>query len=241
LDGDSSDEERVTEQSIDAKVLANRSRGEVDGNQIKRKLQAAQEVEHSHPSLPQNHTSIIKERSKAFPKEDYHTAIFSSGIQDFKPVITKSFVQNDKPINFFTDNLGLDYTLHRYAARHLLDHQVYGVKWMLSKYLSKEGGILADSMGMGKTIQVAALMNVIYFKSGTYDDKAIVKRKRDGNLSEIISTKESSHRDHLQWKRYQQLKPTLILCPKTLIDNWLNELNKWGFFLIDILSPGDSE
>jgi SNF2 family DNA or RNA helicase len=41
----------------------------------------------------------------------------------------------------------------------LMPHQIIGVQWMVDKEKSKHhGGILADSMGLGKTIQTIATM-----------------------------------------------------------------------------------
>lgn len=37
-------------------------------------------------------------------------------------------------------------------------HQVYGVLWCLQKELNNKGGVLADEMGMGKTIQMIGVM-----------------------------------------------------------------------------------
>ena len=31
-------------------------------------------------------------------------------------------------------------------------------------------------------------------------------------------------------------KPALVICPKSLVDNWARELKLWGYFLIDVLS-----
>ena len=42
----------------------------------------------------------------------------------------------------------------------LMPHQVIGVAWMLDmeRHPNRQGGILADSMGLGKTIQMVSLL-----------------------------------------------------------------------------------
>lgn len=79
---------------------------------------------------------------------------------------------------------------------------------MYDLYTSGTGGILGDDMGLGKTVQVIAFLNAIFGKNGTYDD----------------------------WKRMREMRSTseeypvaMILCPGTLIDNWMSELNVWSW------------
>lgn len=142
--------------------------------------------------------------------------------------------------------------LHKYAARQLLNHQVEGAKWLAKKFVEKRGGILGgknkylllllkiddpykmiilflDEMGLGKTIQVAAFLNALYGKTGTSDvDKEWMRlKKRHDSSTEYPSA---------TCKSYCEVLPTLIICPKTLVDNWKRELNKWGYFLLDILT-----
>ena len=49
-------------------------------------------------------------------------------------------------------------------------HQLEGVKWLWTMYVNARGCILADDMGMGKTMQTISLMCAIYRREGTYTD-----------------------------------------------------------------------
>jgi ATP-dependent DNA helicase len=44
----------------------------------------------------------------------------------------------------------------------LLQHQVYGVQWLLSLFRNGQNGILADEMGLGKTVQVVAFLSALF-------------------------------------------------------------------------------
>ena len=142
-------------------------------------------------------------------------------------------------------------------ARYLIDHQVYGVKWLFSKYATSDSAILGDDMGMGKTVQMAAFLNVVFMKSGTMLDKFVAQFKRQGTLTDILHQVQSGtiSRDlsstlssystallpllrsmHSAYRHYAACKPALVICPKSLVDNWARELKLWGYFLVDVLS-----
>jgi SNF2 family DNA or RNA helicase len=99
-------------------------------------------------------------------------------------------------------------------AQYLRDYQVEGVAFLHRKFVFQEGGILGDDMGLGKTVQVAAFLTVAFGKSGDERD--------DKRLREI-----RFHSD--RW--YPRI---LIICPGSLIMNWRNELNRWGWWHIDL-------
>lgn len=79
---------------------------------------------------------------------------------------------------------------------------------MYDLYINAVGGILGDDMGLGKTVQVIAFLNAIFGKNGTYEDWKLMRESR------------SAGRDY---------PVAIILCPGTLIDNWLNELETWSW------------
>lgn len=56
-------------------------------------------------------------------------------------------------------DIKVDYTPIPGLVTPLMEHQYYGVSWMLNREQSEiRGGILADEMGLGKTLQTIALM-----------------------------------------------------------------------------------
>lgn len=80
--------------------------------------------------------------------------------------------------------------------------------------LTGPGGILGDDMGLGKTVQVAAFLTAAFGKTG---DERDAKRMRKMRRS-----------PGKPW--YPQ---ALIVCPGSLMDNWNNELTRWGWWHVD--------
>lgn len=81
---------------------------------------------------------------------------------------------------------------------NLFDHQKIGVKWLWELHQLGSGGILGDEMGLGKTIQVIAFLAAL----------------RSSNVP-------TSHHG------YQNLGPTVLVCPATVMYQWLLEFRKW--------------
>ncbi|KAI0514519.1 P-loop containing nucleoside triphosphate hydrolase protein [Xylaria bambusicola] len=95
-------------------------------------------------------------------------------------------------------------------AQYLRDYQIQGVQFLYDLFIHQRGGILGDDMGLGKTVQVAAFLTVAFGKTG---DSRDAKRRR---------TKDD-------W--YPRV---LIVCPGSLIKNWTNELERWGWWVVDV-------
>ncbi|KAJ2988046.1 hypothetical protein NUW58_g4182 [Xylaria curta] len=92
-------------------------------------------------------------------------------------------------------------------ARRIKDHQVTGVRFMWDQLVateSRQGCLLAHTMGLGKTMQVITLLVTIGQASAS-DDPTI--------FSQIPDEMRESR--------------TLILCPATLVNNWLDEMRSW--------------
>lgn len=100
------------------------------------------------------------------------------------------------------------------VAQYLRDYQVTGVKFLHERFVYQKGCILGDDMGLGKTVQVAAFLTAAFGKTADERDaKRMRKMRRAGD----------------QW--YPRV---LIVCPGSLIQNWRNELNRWGWWHVDI-------
>lgn len=80
-------------------------------------------------------------------------------------------------------------------AGELRHYQREGVGWLLFLRWLQMGGILADDMGLGKTVQVLALLDLLY--NGPVDD------------------------DNHEWRRAEH--PTLIVVPRSVVFNWMDE------------------
>lgn len=106
-------------------------------------------------------------------------------------------------------------------AQYLRDYQVKGVEFLHELFVYQKGGILGDDMGLGKTVQVAAFLTAAFGKTGDErDDKRMRKMRRAGK----------------RW--YPRV---LIVCPGSLIQNWENELKRWGWWHIDKYHQKDRE
>lgn len=106
-------------------------------------------------------------------------------------------------------------------AQYLREYQVKGVGFLHELFVYQKGGILGDDMGLGKTVQVAAFLTAAFGKTGDErDDKRMRKMRRAGK----------------RW--YPRV---LIVCPGSLIQNWENELKRWGWWHIDKYHQKDRE
>ncbi|KAH8199499.1 hypothetical protein TruAng_006312 [Truncatella angustata] len=99
-------------------------------------------------------------------------------------------------------------------AQYLRDYQVEGVKFLHRLFIYQEGGILGDDMGLGKTVQVAAFLTAMFGKTGDQRDAKRMRKFRN-----------SSDR----W--YPKV---LVVCPGSLIQNWKQELDRWGWWVTDL-------
>ncbi|CEJ55898.1 hypothetical protein PMG11_02127 [Penicillium brasilianum] len=124
---------------------------------------------------------------------------------------------DSKPVREYKD-ITLQYSLGLIPApiaQWLRSYQVEGVAFMHELFVYQKGGILGDDMGLGKTIQVIAFLTAAYGKTGDErDSKRMRKMRRSG--------------DNTWYPR------TLIICPGTLISNWISELQRWGWWHVDV-------
>ena len=166
---------------------------------------------------------------------------------DYRPVFPGvDFKQPDRSIPFPAPSSypNVDFFLNHHISRYLMDHQVEGIDWLWSKYLSLDGAILADDMGMGKTIQITGLLSILFQKTGlALNDKARMKQRKQQSVALSSSSCSSSPSALSSFPSssctvdcyYLKVKPCLITCPKSLVDNWYKEIQRWGYFTVDVL------
>ncbi|KAK4456720.1 switch 2 [Cladorrhinum samala] len=107
------------------------------------------------------------------------------------------------------------------VAQYLRDYQIAGVRFLHQRFVYQKGCILGDDMGLGKTVQVVAFLTAAFGKTATERDAKLMRKMRRAG-------------DH--W--YPQV---LIVCPGSLIQNWKNELAKWGYWHVDIFHGAGKE
>jgi len=127
---------------------------------------------------------------------------------DFPPTVETSRAYKDIEL---PHSLGV---IPASIAQYLRDYQVDGVAFLHEMFVYQKGGILGDDMGLGKTVQVAAFLTAAFGKTG---DERDAKRMRKMRRS-----------PSKPW--YPRV---LIICPGSLIDNWKNELARWGWWQVD--------
>lgn len=103
----------------------------------------------------------------------------------------------------------------------LKPHQVDGVKFLYSHVAAGHGCILADYMGLGKTLQV---ITVIY--SFIVDE--IEARQRHDQTCDDSKTIPKEEEEHNKNSNVENAMPTvLVLCPAICLPNWTSEFEKW--------------
>ncbi|CAM5155968.1 unnamed protein product [Natator depressus] len=87
-----------------------------------------------------------------------------------------------------------------FLFRKLFKYQQTGVRWLWELHCQQAGGILGDEMGLGKTIQIIAFLAGLSYSK--------------------IRTRGSNY-------RFKGLGPTVIVCPATVMHQWVKEFHSW--------------
>ncbi|XP_069785390.1 DNA excision repair protein ERCC-6-like 2 isoform X2 [Narcine bancroftii] len=110
------------------------------------------------------------------------------------------------------------HTIHRY----LRDYQKDGIQFICKHYFHGNGCILGDDMGLGKTVQVISFLAAVLHKTGTREDI-------ENNMPEFVLKTMRKESKALNDKVF------LIIAPLSVLYNWKNELDTWGYFRVYIL------
>ncbi|KAG0646712.1 Chromatin remodeling [Hyphodiscus hymeniophilus] len=127
-----------------------------------------------------------------------------------RPDFTEKAIEPSRPY----DDIQLPHSLGvipASIAQYLRDYQVDGVAFLHECFVYAKGGILGDDMGLGKTVQVAAFLTAAFGKTGDERDAKRMRKMR--------------RTPGKPW--YPRV---LIICPGSLMENWNNELNRWGWW-----------
>ncbi|KAL7649660.1 hypothetical protein ACMYSQ_011492 [Aspergillus niger] len=178
-------------------------------------------MEHTLPDYLQKRRSQFDRRTEYLKQSglklppSYDDVEFSDD-ERLESLAEKPAFENMTPCNQYKD-ITLPYSLGLIPApiaQWLRQYQVDGAAFLHELFVYQKGGILGDDMGLGKTVQVIAFLTAAYGKTGDERDaKRMRKMRRSG---------------HDQW--YPR---TLIVCPGTLLKNWMAELSRWGWWHFD--------
>ena len=125
-------------------------------------------------------------------------------------------------------------------AQYLRDYQVAGVQFLHQMFVYQRGGILGDDMGLGKTVQVAAFLTAAFGKTGDErDSKRMRKMRRAEATSSGDKGKDGDDGDDQTGGRWYPR--VLVVCPGSLIQNWRNELQRWGWWHVDLYHGAGKE
>ena len=81
----------------------------------------------------------------------------------------------------------------------LFKFQRVSVKWLWALHSQNAGGILGDEMGLGKTVQMISFLAALRYSSG-YPESGLKKKLK---------------------------RPILVVCPATVMRQWMSEFHKW--------------
>ncbi|XP_025736375.1 DNA excision repair protein ERCC-6 isoform X1 [Callorhinus ursinus] len=93
-----------------------------------------------------------------------------------------------------------DFKMPGFLFKKLFKYQQTGVRWLWELHCQQAGGILGDEMGLGKTIQIIAFLAGLSYSK--------------------IRTRGSNY-------RFKGLGPTIIVCPTTVMHQWVKEFHTW--------------
>ena len=110
-------------------------------------------------------------------------------------------------------------------------YQKDGLAWLNFLQDFNLGGCLADDMGLGKTVQVLALLekrrNRRITKPNAGDRKVAVTEINETELTEALGITNEID-PWCQAVNDFKRKPTIVVVPKSLIFNWVEEANKFA-------------
>lgn len=113
----------------------------------------------------------------------------------------------------------IPYTINRY----LRDYQREGAQFLYGHFIQGRGCILGDDMGLGKTVQVISFLAAILHKKGTREDI-------ENNMPEfLLRSLKKEPPSSIARKMF------LIVAPLSVLYNWRDELDTWGYFRVTIL------
>ncbi|XP_051949985.1 DNA excision repair protein ERCC-6-like 2 isoform X2 [Xyrauchen texanus] len=124
---------------------------------------------------------------------------------------------SSEPFVLSGSDVRVPYTINRY----LRDYQRQGITFIYHNYAKSRGCILGDDMGLGKTVQVIGFLAAVLQKTGTWNDV-------ENNRPQFLLSQKTSEQAKIQ-------KVFLIVAPLSVLYNWKDELDTWGYFRVVVV------
>jgi superfamily II DNA or RNA helicase len=105
----------------------------------------------------------------------------------------------------------------------LRPYQTHGVEWLAGLAQQNLHGLLADDMGLGKTLQALAFCAWVKTALGGPDNSLSGFAQRTGVSQSTSATSCDLRSSGQQVVRTTQTAPALVVCPTSLVTNWLRE------------------
>ncbi|ROW08143.1 hypothetical protein VPNG_06886 [Cytospora leucostoma] len=188
-------------------------KGFLDGEELAREL-VPEHIRERRKTFEETKQSLREAGLKLPP--DYTDLNFSDDDRDPRGLERRPVFDNIEPCRPYKD-IVLDTSAGRIPAsiaQYLRDYQVEGAKFLHYHFVYQTGCILGDDMGLGKTIQVIAFLTAAFGKTGD---------RRDGKRLQKMT------RYKTRW--YPRI---LVICVGSLIENWKNELSRWGWWKVEV-------
>ncbi|GAO50166.1 hypothetical protein G7K_4300-t1 [Saitoella complicata NRRL Y-17804] len=186
----------------------NRQKTAVNGKPV---TEVKREKRSDHPAGESSSFSLPKRQktSQRVTKFNDYLDMYSDSDLDLPYPQRPHFPNSTPPALYASVPLHPHGSIPAPMAQYLRDYQLDGAQFMYSKFASHTGGILGDDMGLGKTVQVVAFLTAVFGKKGDERDRKLMRKMRGGG------------------RGYPRV---LIVCPGTLISNWMRELDTWGWW-----------
>ncbi|XP_044229225.1 DNA excision repair protein ERCC-6 [Thunnus albacares] len=169
----------------------------------RKKVKKKEESEEEYCPESSDEEEDVKSKKKNF-KDDGDVEYYRQRIRRWKRQRLREREERRERGEELTDDSDAEFDegfkVPGFLWKKLYKYQQTGVRWMWELHCQQAGGILGDEMGLGKTIQI------ISFLAGLSYSK--------------LRTRGSNY-------RYAGLGPTVIVCPATVMHQWVKEFHTW--------------
>ena len=189
--------------------------------------------------LPDNSIAIIPKvwfsRLNALAKKTNNSNKTSLHKTHLKVLERSELLKPNAQIRESIDNLKIpkDLDLPKHVKATLRDYQIFGFKYLYHLTQKHFGICLADDMGLGKTLQVITLLQK-YYENKQPGNAPSVKNKPTKEISTNVQLSLFDFTTDLEQTKPpieasdKPFKSSLVVVPKSLLFNWMAELDKFA-------------